>query len=154
VTHHRCGALRVTDSSLELRTLTDDDRVATVELAIDRDTSHVLRHLLAAHLDPASDRRRRARGRSLLERSLAAAGGALDRVEVLPGEPPRFVLVLATPTGCLRRIDLDLLEVVELAASRRVPLVAVGWPERDWDGALGALLRREHERPQAPDGQE
>ncbi len=59
---------------------------------------------------------------------------------MLPGRPPRFVLVLVAPEGCLRRVDLDLLDTAELIVRRRVPVVAVGWPERDWDAALGALL--------------
>ena len=139
---HRRGALRVTDSSFVVTALTDDGRVVSTQLEISHATAHVLRHVLAAHLDPASGRRRRAAGRSVLERALTLAGGALQRIEVHHGDPARFVLVVAAPTGCMQRVDLDLVELTELVVRERtLPIVAVGWPEGDWDEALDQLLR-------------
>jgi hypothetical protein len=136
----RPGVLRVSSSRFELTVSTDDDRVVDVGLDIDGGTAHVLRHLLAAYVDPATGHRRRCVGRALLDRALGAVGAVSERIEVHHGQPPRFALALVAPTGCIERIDLDLVDTAELVVTRQLPVVAVGWPQRDWDGALGELL--------------
>ena len=118
----------------------DDGRVIDVGFDVSDRTSHALRHLLAAQCDPRTGQPLHGSRRTLLERTLQAAGGAIERVEVLPGDPPRLALAIVTPNGVMRRIDLDLLDTAELLASHRVPAVAVGWPEGDWDLGLRELL--------------
>lgn len=135
----RTGGLRITGSRFEMTVLSDDGRLVDVGLDISPHTAHQLQHLTAAHVNNATGRRHRS-GRTLLDRALTALGGAAEQIEVLPGDPPRFVLALITPSGCMRHIDLDLLDTAELAVAHGLPVVAVGWPERDWDGALAELL--------------
>lgn len=132
------AAIHLTTARIELHVPSDDGRVIEVGFEITGRTSHALRHLLAARHDP--HRGHRPRGRSLLERALEATGAAAERVEVLPGDPARLVLVTVTAGGLVRRVDLDLLDAAELLASYRIPAVAVGWPERDWDRGLHELL--------------
>lgn len=137
---HALGAIRVTDATVELRVPSDDGRVIEVGFEVGGHTAHALRHLLAAHVDPRSGRRLHPARRSLLGRALEATGAAVERLEVLPGEPPRLVLATVAANGTVRRIDVDLLDAAELIASHRVGAVAVGWPERDWDDGLRQLL--------------
>lgn len=139
MSRHQPGTLRINDQRLELTLVTDDDRVVDVGLDIQPDTAHVIRHTLAAHLQPGTGHRRRGCQRPLIERALAAVGAASDRIEVHAGQPPRFVLVVVTPMGCVTRVDLDLVDLAELVAARRLPIVALGWPQRDWDAALREL---------------
>ena len=134
------GAIRLCGSRVELCVPSEDGRVVDVGFDISDRTSHALRHVLGAHLDPRTGQPLHGTRRTLLERALQAAGGAVERVEVLPGDPPRLALAIVTPNGVMRRIDLDLHDTAELLASRRVPAVAVGWPERDWDLGLRELL--------------
>jgi hypothetical protein len=138
---HAFGAIRVTNTRVDFSVPSDDGRAIEVGFDIDDRTSHALRHLLAAHIDPRTGARTHPGRRSLLGRILQATGAALERLEVLPGTPPRLVLATVTSSGVVRRIDLDLLDAAELLASHRVPAVAVGWPERDWDLELRELLR-------------
>jgi hypothetical protein len=127
-------------SSVEFCVPSDDGRVIEVGFDIGSHTSHALRHLLASQIDPRTGRRLSCARRSLLERTLAATGAAIERLEVLPGEPPRLALATVTSNAVVRRIDVDLLDAAELLASHRIPAVAVGWPERDWDVGLRELL--------------
>lgn len=138
---HAWGAIRVSATRVDLSVPSDDGRAIEVSFDIDSRTSHALRHLLAAHMDPRTGHRVHPGRRSLLGRVLEATGAALQRLEVLPGDPPRLVLAAVTSSGVVRRVDLDLLDAAELLASHRVPAVAVGWPERDWDLGLRQLLR-------------
>lgn len=134
------GAIRLTASRIEFCVPTDDGRVVEVPFDICAHTSHALRHLLAAQIDPRTRHQLHGARRSLLERVLAATGAGIERIEVLPGHPPRLALATITSNAVVRRIDLDLLDAAELLASHRVPAVAVGWPERDWDVGLRELL--------------
>lgn len=134
----RTASLRVTCSQVELSVATDDERLVDIGLSISPYTAHALRHLAASCCDPESGQRFRS-GRSLLERSLNAVGATPERVEVLPGDPPRFVLAVASADGELRRIDLDLLDVAEVVLGHRLPVLAIDWPDHDWDGALREL---------------
>lgn len=135
----RTGGLRITGSRFELTVLSDSGRLVDISLELPPETSHVLQHLAVTHVDPATGRRRRG-GRTLLERSLNAVGAAAERLEVLPGDPPRFVLALVSSAGCVRRVDLDLVDAAELVVTQQVPIIAIGWPDRDWDGALARML--------------
>lgn len=135
----RTGGLRITGTRFELTVLSDDGRLIDIGLDIPPHTAHQLRHLAVAHVDRATGLRRQPSGRTMLERALATVGGYAEQIEVLPGDPPRFVLALITASGCMRRIDLDLLDTAELAVKNRLPVVAVGWPARDWDAALAQL---------------
>lgn len=136
---HQPGTLRISDSRLELTLVTDDGRVVDVGLDIAADTAHVIRHTLAAQLQPGTGDRRRGCQRPLIERALSVAGAATERIEVHRGEPPRFALVVATACGSVQRLDLDLVDLAELVAARRFPIVALGWPPHDWDAALRDL---------------
>lgn len=137
---HPIGAMRLTTDHVAFSLPTDDGRVVDVGFDIPGQTAQALRHAMAAHLDPDTGRRRRCARPTIIERALQAAGAAIERVEVRPGDPARLTLVMADPQGRLRRLDLDLLDTAELLASHRVPVVAIGWPERDWDADLRALL--------------
>ena len=142
MTTHRPGALRITASRFELFASTPTGSIVQVGLDIGPDTAHVLRHLVATRVDvDTGTRRPGATCRSLLERALQAVGAAPERVEVLAGgdRTPRFVLVVTCADGCLRRVALDLLDTAELIVARRLPVVAVGWPDHDWDAALRSL---------------
>jgi hypothetical protein len=141
VASHPSGAIRLGVSRVEFCIPADDGRVVDVGFGISDRTSHALRHLLAAQVDPGTGQRLYCARRTLLERALQAAGAAIERVEVLPGEPARLLLAIVTPDGVVRRIDLDLLDAAELLASHRVTAVAIGWPERDWDRGLRELPR-------------
>jgi len=135
------GAIRLSSNRIEFCVPSDDGRVIEVGFDIGDHTCHALRHLLAARIDPLTGCRLPCTRRSVLARALAATGAALERVEVLPGTPPRLVLAIVTSEGIVRRIDLDLLDAAELLAGHRVRAVAVGWPDRDWDHELRELLR-------------
>ncbi|WP_052664531.1 hypothetical protein [Nitriliruptor alkaliphilus] len=138
---HTSAAIRLSSSRVEFSVPSDDGRVVDVGFDISGTTAHALRHLLAAQLDPATGRPLCGRSRTLLERVLQAAGAVVERIEVLPGDPARLALAMITPDGVVRRIDLDLLDAAELLASHRVVAVALGWPDRDWDGGLRELSR-------------
>ena len=140
VANHAFGTIRLSASRVEFSVPSDDGRVIDVGFGIGAHTSHALHHLLAAHVDPRTGHRLHCTRRSLLERALAATGAAIERLEVLPGEPARLALATITSNAVVRRIDVDLLDAAELLASHRVPAVAVGWPERDWDVELRELL--------------
>jgi hypothetical protein len=133
------GTIRLSGSRVEFCVPSDDGRVIDVGFDISDRTAHALHHLLAAQVGPETEGRLHCQRRTLLERALHTAGAAIERVEVRPGDPSRLALAIITPNGIMRRIDLDLLDTVELLASRRVPAVAVGWPERDWDLGLREL---------------
>lgn len=135
------GAIRLSSDRIEFCLPSDDGRVIEVGFDIGEHTWHALRHLLAARTDPLTGCRLPCTRRSVLERALAATGATLERVEVLPGTPPRLALALVTSEGIVRRVDLDLLDAVDLLAGDRVRAVAIGWPDRDWDHELRELLR-------------
>jgi hypothetical protein len=142
MTPERPGLLRITATRFELLASTPTGSIVQVSLDINPDTAHILRHLVATRVDADTGARRRcAASRSLLARALEAVGSAPERVEVLADGDgrPHFALVMTCADGCVRRIDLDLLDTAELIVARRLPVVAVGWPEHDWDGALRAL---------------
>lgn len=142
MTPERPGVLRITGKRFELLASTPTGSIVQVGLDIASDTAHVLRHLVATRVDVDTGARRPcAASRSLLERALQAVGAAPERVEVLAGcdGSPRFALVVTCADGCMRRVDLDLLDTADLIVARRLPVVAVGWPEHDWDGALRSL---------------
>lgn len=133
-------AIRLDGSEVALSVLSDDGRVVDVTLKVSARTAHALRHLLAAHRGKVPAPREPQRTSTVLHRALTAIGAAIEHLEILPGTPPRFALVLVSPAGTVRRIDLDLLEATELLALHRVKAVAVGWPQRDWDAELRSLL--------------
>lgn len=133
------AAVRLSATRIELHVPTDDGRVVDVTFEISRTTSHAIRHLAAAAHDPAAGRTLRCPRRTLLERAIEATGAAVDHLEVLPGAPPRMGLVLRDADGQPRRLDVDLLDAAELLISHRMPAVAVGWPEHDWDRGLEEL---------------
>jgi hypothetical protein len=136
----RPGILRLSGSRFALTVGTDDERVVDLHVDISPHTAATLRHVVAAHLDPESGQRHRRTHRPLLDRVLGAVGASAERLEVHPERPPRFVLVVSTPTGRAVRLDLDLLDAAELIVARRIPVVAIGWPSGDWDAALHRLL--------------
>jgi hypothetical protein len=138
---HRTASIRVTSTRVEFAISAADHRIVEVGLDVDVETSHALRHLLAAHVDPATGRRLRRHTRPLLDRALGGVGAVIERVEVLHGAPPRFVLAMVTPAGVIRRTDLDVLDAAEVIATGGIRVVAVGWPPRDWDAGLRELLR-------------
>lgn len=135
------GTLRITGSRFELTVTTDDDRLVHIGLDLPPHTVHLLHRIAAVHVDPATGRCRRT-GRPLLRRALDAVGACASGIEVLPGEPPRFVLVVVTADGSSRRVDLDVVDTAELLLVRGLPIRAIGWPEHDWDRALARLLDR------------
>lgn len=137
---HSFGAIRLSASRLEFCVPSDDGGVVEVGFEISTHTSHALGHLLTAHINRRTGQRLPCSRRPLLERALAATGAAIERIEVLPGKPPRLALATITSNAVVRRIDLDLLDATELLASHRVPAIALGWPERDWDLGLRELL--------------
>ncbi len=142
MTPQRPGVLRIGATRFELLASTPTGSIVQVDLDIEPDTAHILRHLVATRVDVDTGVRRRCTAsRSLLERALQAVGGAPERVEVLAGGDgtPRFALVVTSADGCVRRIDLDLLDTADLIVARQLPVVAVGWPDHDWDAALRAL---------------
>lgn len=134
------GAIRLQGRQLELTLETGEGHVVPARIGVTDETAHVLRHLMAAHLDPDTGMRRRCMPRPAIERAVRAIGGAIDRIEVVHGEPPRFALTMVTPDGRVRTIDLDLVEATELMVTRRVAVIAVGWPATDWDEALRGLI--------------
>lgn len=139
MTHERTGALRLTGTRLELVASRPDGSLVHVDLDVGHQTAHALRHVAGAQLDVTTGQRHRCSSRSLLERALGAVGAVPEQVEVLPGSPPRFVLAMIAPDGCVRRLDLDLVDLAELIVSRRLPVVALNWPDVDWDAALASL---------------
>lgn len=141
VESYTSGAIRLGRSRVEFCIPADNGRVVEASFSISDRTSHALQHLLAAQLDPGTGQWLPCTRRTLLERALQVAGAAIERVEVLHGEPARLLLAIVTPDGVMRRIDLDLLDAAELLASHRVAAVAIGWPERDWDRGLRELPR-------------
>ncbi|MFP4149595.1 MAG: hypothetical protein ACLFUG_10770 [Nitriliruptoraceae bacterium] len=134
------GSIRLRGSCIEFCIPSEDGRVIEFDLDVGEHTAHALRHLVAAQRDPHTARHTSGGRPSLLQRSLSATGAAVERLEVQPGDPPRMLLALVTPNAIVRRIDLDLLDAAELLIWHRVPVVAVGWPERDWDTGLHELL--------------
>lgn len=138
--HDDSGTVRITGSRFELTAPTPDGGLVEVGLDIGSDTAHVLRHLVATHIDLPTGQRHRCARRSLIQRALRAVGADPDHLEVLPGQPPRFVLVVVGPDGCVRRVDLDLVDTAELIVVAKLPVRAVGWPPRDWDAGLASLL--------------
>lgn len=134
------GSIRVTSDRVEFCVPADDGRAIEVAYDIDEATSHTLRHLLAAHVDPRTGRRQHQGRSSLLGRALEATGATVERLEVLPGEPARLELALVNGAGDPARIQVGLVDAAELIASHRVRAVAVGWPARDWDQGLRELL--------------
>lgn len=133
------STLRVGRSHLELTLPTDDHRVVDLTLDLQDGLAHALHHLLAARMGDARFPHRARTPRTLVERALGIVGAAPERIEVHPGEPPRFVLAVVCPDGRLQRLDLDPLDMAELATTRRIPLVAIAWPPTDWDAALRRL---------------
>lgn len=133
-------AICLDDRGVTLTVPADDGRVVNITLEVNPRTVHALRHLLAARSGQPSAPVAPQPRSTVLHRALTEIGAAVERIEVLAGAPPRFVLVLVSPAGTVRRLDLDLLEATELVALHRVKVVAVDWPQRDWDAELRALL--------------
>jgi hypothetical protein len=135
--HSRVGHLRLTSDRFELWLVSETDEVVEVTLDLDPDTAAALRRVVAVH--GHRDGCPRGNDRTpLLVRTLRQLGAIDPLLEVHHGRPPRFVLAVPGPWGH-REIDLDLADATELILARRVPIVARGWPSRDWDTLLPSL---------------
>lgn len=142
----RCGHLRITHDCFELWLLTDRGEVIDVVIELGADTAKTLRAAAARH-GHARECAASGSREPLLVRSLRALGVGEPVLEVHRGQPPRFALALTGPCG-RRELELDLADVAELVIGRRVPILAVGWPPRDWDAALADIDRvADHPRP-------
>jgi hypothetical protein len=133
------GSLRLCASRLEMTIPADDGGAVDTAIDIAPGTVHALRHLMAARVSAPAGAMRHCRGATIIDRALAIAGATIERIEVRPGDPPHLSLAIVSPTCRIERIDIDVVELAELASTRRIPVVAVGWPARDWDGALRDL---------------
>jgi len=67
--------------------------------------------------------------------------GSIVQVGLDIGPDTAHVLrhLVATRVDVDSRALMDLLDTAELIVARRLPVVAVGWPDHDWDAALRSL---------------
>lgn len=114
-------------------------RDVPVEVPIDRDTAHAMRHLHALHAHPARCASRRSSYVDLLLRTMRAAGSWPLCLVVRPGPEPAFWLRFVADAEAVE-IDLDVVNAVVLLLADRLPVTVTDLAHDPWQATIDRLL--------------